>query len=139
MHFRNALELHAATPDRYETARTELAFGARLRRGRGRAEARPLLLSALTIFERLGAAPWADTAARELAATGQTVHRRKGRAVDLTLQERQIAQLLAHGRTTREAAAALFISPKTVEYHLRHIYLKLGVRSRAALAEVVGR
>ena len=139
VHFRNALELHAATPDRYETARTELAFGARLRRGRRRAEARPLLRSALTIFERLGAAPWADTAARELAATGETVHRRKGTAIDLTPQERQIAQLLAHGHTTREAAAALFISPKTVEYHLRHIYLKLGVRSRAALAEVVGR
>jgi DNA-binding CsgD family transcriptional regulator len=53
----------------------------------------------------------------------------------LTPQERQIAQLLAQGRTTREAAAALFLSPKTVEYHLRHVYLKLGIRSRAALAE----
>jgi DNA-binding CsgD family transcriptional regulator len=57
---------------------------------------------------------------------------------ELTPQERQIAQLLAEGRTTREAAAALFISPKTVEYHLRHVYLKLGIRSRAALAETFG-
>jgi DNA-binding CsgD family transcriptional regulator len=54
---------------------------------------------------------------------------------ELTSQELQIAQLLAHGRTTREAAAALFLSPKTVEYHLRHVYLKLGIRSRPQLAE----
>jgi DNA-binding CsgD family transcriptional regulator len=57
---------------------------------------------------------------------------------DLTSQERQIAQLLSAGRTTREAAAALFISPKTVEYHLRHVYVKLGIRSPAALAELFG-
>jgi DNA-binding CsgD family transcriptional regulator len=134
-HFRTALRLHAATPDRYETARTELAFGARLRRERRRVAARPVLRSALDTFERLGAAPWADRAARELEATGESAHRREASAVDgLTPQERQIAQLLVSGRTTRETAAALFLSPKTVEYHLRHIYLKLEVRSRSALA-----
>jgi DNA-binding CsgD family transcriptional regulator len=139
-HFRSALELHAATPDRYETARTELAFGARLRRQRRRVEARPLLRSALDTFERLGARPWADNAARELEATGERAHRREAAAADdLTPQERQIAQLLSQGRTTRETAAALFVSPKTVEYHLRHIYLKLGIRSRTALAESIGR
>jgi len=58
---------------------------------------------------------------------------------ELTPQERQIAQLLGQGRTTREAAAALFISPETVEYHLRHVYLKLGIRSRAALTDSFGR
>jgi DNA-binding CsgD family transcriptional regulator len=136
-HFRRALELHAQTTDLYETARTQLAFGAWLRRDRQRVAARPMLRAALSTFERLGAVPWADKAAQELAATGETVRRREASAVDeLTPQERQIAQLLAEGRTTREAAAALFISPKTVEYHLRHVYLKLGIRSRAALAEI---
>jgi DNA-binding CsgD family transcriptional regulator len=136
-HFRAALELHALTPDRYETARTELAFGARLRRDRQRVAARPLLRSALRSFEELGATPWADRAAQELEATGETAHRRLTQVRDtLTPQERQIAQLLAQGRTTREAAAALFISPKTVEYHLRHVYLKLDIRSRAALTEM---
>jgi DNA-binding CsgD family transcriptional regulator len=138
-HFRAALQLHEQTPDRFERARTELAFGARLRRERRRSEARPLLRSALETFELLGAAPWADRAAQELQATGETVHRREANAMDeLTPQERQIAQLLAQGRTTREAAAALFLSPKTVEYHLRHVYLKLGVRSRASLAALFG-
>jgi DNA-binding CsgD family transcriptional regulator len=138
-HFTTALHLHAATPDRYETARTELAFGARLRRQRRRVEARPLLRSALGAFERLGAVPWADQAARELEATGESAHRREASPTDgLTPQERQIAQLLVAGRTTRETAAALFLSPKTVEYHLRHIYLKLEVRSRSALAEAIG-
>jgi DNA-binding CsgD family transcriptional regulator len=137
--FRAALDLHAVTPDRYETARTELAFGAHLRRDRRRVEARPLLRSALATFEGLGARPWADRAAQELHATGETVRRRQGdRQDDLTPQERQVAQMLAQGRTTREAAAALFLSPKTVEYHLRHVYLKLDIRSRAELAERFG-
>jgi DNA-binding CsgD family transcriptional regulator len=138
-HFGRALDLHARTPDLFETARTELAYGSRLRRERQRVEARPHLRSALETFERLGAAPWADKAAAELEATGETVRRREANAMDdLTPQERQIAQMLASGRTTREAAAALFISPKTVEYHLRHVYLKLDIRSRDALAELFG-
>ncbi len=137
--FREALELHAETPDTYETARTELAFGANLRRARRRVAARPFLKSALDTFEALGARPWADRAAQELEATGETVRRREADMRDqLTPQERQIAQLLAAGRTTREAAAALFISPKTVEYHLRHVYLKLDIRSRSALAHTFG-
>ena len=133
---REALELHAATPDRYETARTELAFGSWLRRARRRTEARPVLRSALDTFEALGAGPWADKAVHELRATGETAQRRSSpSATGLTPQERQVAQLLAGGRTTREAAAALFLSPKTVEYHLRHVYQKLGMRTRAELAE----
>ena len=72
---------------------------------------------------------------RRTPATGATTHRRSGTALDeLTPQELQVAQMLAGGRTTREAAAALFLSPKTVEYHLRHVYMKLGIRSRAELA-----
>ncbi|HET6625864.1 MAG TPA: LuxR family transcriptional regulator, partial [Nocardioidaceae bacterium] len=139
-HFRSALELHRQTPDSYETARTELALGARLRRGRRRVDARPHLRSALATFQDLGAAPWAHKAVQELDATGETVHHRAVDALDqLTPQERQISRLLAQGRTTRETAAALFISPKTVEYHLRHVYVKLGVRSREALAEAFAR
>ncbi len=138
--FRSALELHARTPDLYETARTELAYGARLRRLRRRVEAREPLRSALAGFESLGARPWADAAARELEATGEQAHRREASALsELTPQERQISRLLASGHTTREAAAALFLSPKTVEYHLRHVYLKLEINSREALAEAFGR
>ncbi|QDP98148.1 AAA family ATPase [Microlunatus elymi] len=134
-HFEAALQWHAKSPDAYETARTELAYGAWLRRNRRRTDARPHLRRALDIFDRLGATPWADTSSQELTATGATVRRRTENPVDqLTPQERQIAQLLASGRTTREAAAALFVSPKTVEYHLRHVYAKLGIGSRTELA-----
>jgi len=137
--FPAALDWHAQTSDRYETARTQLAYGSWLRRSRRRADARPLLTSALEAFEALGATPWADRAATELQATGATPHRRgTDPLTDLTSQERQIAKLLASGRTTREAAAALFLSPKTVEYHLRHVYWKLGIRSRQELAERFG-
>jgi DNA-binding CsgD family transcriptional regulator len=137
--FEAALGWHAKTADRYETARTELAYGSWLRRARRRIDARPKLTTALETFEQLGPTPWADRAAQELAATGTTVHRRSVDPIsELTPQERQIAQLLAGGRTTREAAAALFLSPKTVEYHLRHVYLKLGIRSREELTERFG-
>ncbi|SFF85409.1 ATP-binding protein [Blastococcus tunisiensis] len=133
--FARALDFHERTPDRFELARTQLAYGARLRRARRRVDARVQLRAALDTFDALGAAPWAEQAAGELRATGETAQRRGADTVgDLTPQELQIATLLAGGRTTREAAAALFLSPKTVEYHLRHVYQKLGVSSRAALS-----
>jgi DNA-binding CsgD family transcriptional regulator len=137
--FPAALQRHAQTPDRYETARTQLTYGSRLRRARRRVEARPLLRAALDTFEELGAATWAERAAEELTATGTTARRRATRDVDLlTPRELQIALLLAEGRTTRQTAAALFMSPKTVEYHLRHVYTKLGIDSRRALADRLG-
>ena len=133
--FTRALALHERTPDVFETARTRLAFGARLRRARLRVRAREELGAALAAFEQLGAPSWADQAGAELEATGATARRRDASTVDdLTPQELQIARLLAEGRTTREAAAAIFVSPKTVEYHLRHVYDKLGIRSRQELA-----
>ena len=136
--FLEALSLHADTLDRFETARTALAYGERLRRVGRRVDAREQLRHALTVFSDLGAEPWADLAAAELDLTGERVHRRPlGGIAALTPQELQVALLLADGRTTREAAAALFLSPKTVEYHLRKVYTKLGVRSRDELAEVV--
>ena len=133
--FGEAVALHARTLDVFETARTQLAYGARLRRVRRRVEAREHLRAANETLARLGAATWADTAAAELAATGETARRRDVTTLDeLTPQELQIALLLAQGKTTREAAAAVFLSPKTVEYHLRHVYRKLGIRSREELA-----
>jgi DNA-binding CsgD family transcriptional regulator len=134
--FTEALAEHARTPDAFETARTQLVLGARLRRARRRVDARGPLRAALATFESLGAGPWADQAAGELRATGETAARRADSPVrSLTPQEQQIARLLASGSTTREAAAALFLSPKTIEYHLRHVYTKLGIGSRAELAE----
>ena len=133
-HFETALDLHASSPDSFEEARTRLAYGVALRKLRRRVDARPRLREALQTFERLGATPWGDQAAAELAATGEHPVRRGDRDLDrLTPQELQIAQLLGSGSTTKEAAAALFLSPKTVEYHLRHVYTKLGINSRVQL------
>ena len=138
-YFDEALELHERTPDVFETARTRLAYGARLRRARKRVRSREELRAALEIFERLGAEPWAEQTRAELEATGETARRRDASTLDeLTPQELQIARLLADGKTTREAAAAIFLSPKTVEYHLRHVYRKLGIRSREELADAFG-
>lgn len=133
--FRHALELHAATLDAFERARTQLAHGSRLRRARRRVDARSELRAASATFTRLGARPWAEAAADELAATGMTVTRPGEAPISqLTPRELQIALLLAKGRTTRQVASALFLSPKTVEYHLRHVYMKFGIDSRAQLA-----
>jgi DNA-binding CsgD family transcriptional regulator len=133
--FEEAVRLHAHTPDVFEAARTRLAYGARLRRARKRVRAREELRMALDVFDRLGAAPWSDQARTELSATGETARKRDPSTLnDLTPQELQIGLLLAQGRTTREAAAALFLSPKTIEYHLRNAYRKLGIHSREELA-----
>jgi DNA-binding CsgD family transcriptional regulator len=103
---------------------------------RNRILAREQLRAALEAFERLGAVPWAERARTELTATGETLRRRDPSTLDeLTPQELQIALLLSDGKTTRQAAAALFLSPKTIEYHLRHVYLKLDIHSREELAQ----
>jgi DNA-binding CsgD family transcriptional regulator len=133
--FEEALQLHERTPDAFETARTRLAYGGCLRRARKRARAREELRAAAGIFQRLGAQPWVHQADAELAATGETARRRDVSTLDqLTPQELRIARLLADGMTTRETAAAIFVSPKTVEYHLGHVYRKLGIHSRDELA-----
>jgi DNA-binding CsgD family transcriptional regulator len=136
--FEQAIRLHEGSLDLYEEARTRLAFGASLRRDKSRVAARPLLREALKQFERLGARPWADRTASELDATGERARRSgEDQLSALTSQEIRIAQLLGAGRTTKETAAALFLSPKTVEYHLRHIYQKLGIRSRGELTAII--
>ena len=134
--FEEALGHHALTPDTFETARTRLVYGERLRRLRNRVLAREQLREAERLFDRLGARPWANRARSELEATGERLRRGDPSTIDeLTARELQIAILLGSGHTTREAAASLFLSPKTVEYHLRHIYLKLDIHTRAELVE----
>lgn len=134
-HLGTALAIHDRAPIPFERARTQLCLGERLRRARRRADARVPLREAWEIFERLGAGPWADRARAELKATGLSVSSRDVRFSDeLTPQELQIAQIVATGATNKEAAAALFLTPKTVEFHLAKIYRKLGLRSRTELA-----
>jgi DNA-binding CsgD family transcriptional regulator len=133
--FEEALLLHEATPSLFERARTQLCYGERLRRARKRRLAREHLRTAFETLDRLGARPWAARAAAELAATGEHVDQADpGAPCDLTAHELQLALLVAEGATNKEASAALFISPKTVEAHLHHIYVKLGLRSRTELA-----
>lgn len=132
--FETALRHHEETPDVFEAARTRLYYGERLRRTRRRVDARRELRASLKTFDHLGAAPWADRAIAELQASGETARIRDDRHRNrLTPQELQVALTLAEGATTREAAARLYVSPKTIEYHLRHVYDKLEIRSRDEL------
>ncbi|MER5518765.1 AAA family ATPase [Streptomyces sp. NPDC002763] len=134
--FEQALALHAEVPCPLETARTRLVYGERLRRAGRRARAREQLRSALDGFERVGAEVWAERCHRELTATGETVRARSAPpgAGDLTPQEFQVAQSVVRGATNKQAASALFLSPKTVEFHLGNVYRKLGVRNRTELS-----
>ncbi len=133
-HFVDALTWHEEAGEPFEQARTQLCFGERLRRGGRRKDAREHLRAALAVFEQLDAVPWARRTRSELRASGETVpHRTTGVAEQLTPQEFQIALQVAEGKTNREVGAALFLSPKTVEFHLSRTYRKLGLRSRAEL------
>jgi DNA-binding CsgD family transcriptional regulator len=132
--FAEAVALHAHVQNPFEHARTELLFGEFLRRERRRSDARERLRAALESFERLGAEPWAERARVELRATGETARKRDPSTVDdLTPQELQIARLVGEGHSNKEIAAQLFLSPRTVEYHLRKVFAKLGIASRAEL------
>jgi DNA-binding CsgD family transcriptional regulator len=138
-HFEMALAHLARTRDTFETARTRLSYGERLRRARRRGEARRQLAEALEVFDRLGATPWSQRALTELGAGAEVTGRRdESIRHRLTPQEVQIALALAQGQTNREAAAKLFLSPKTVEYHLRNVYDKLEIRSREELRAIMG-
>ena len=125
-----ALTVHDRLPQPFDRARTLLALGAIQRRTRKRGAARESLERALAIFDELGATLWAEKARSELARIGG----RTPAGDELTPTERRIAELVAMGKTNKEVAAQLFITPRTVEGHLTHIYAKLGVRSRAELA-----
>ncbi len=133
-HFNEALTRHQEAGDPFEHARTGLCFGERLRRAGQRKNARDHLRAALTAFEQLGAEPWARRARSELRASGERVRRQDtGASERLTPQELQIALQVAEGKTNREVGTALFLSPKTIEFHLSRAYRKLGIRSRAEL------
>ena len=136
-HFRTAFGLYDGTTMPFERGRTELALGERRRRAGRRTDAREPLRRAASTFARLGAKPWASRAEAELRATGQTLHRAAEAHDQLTEQELQVALVVARGGTNREAAAELFLSPKTVDFHLGHIYRKLGIRSRVQLAGAI--
>jgi DNA-binding CsgD family transcriptional regulator len=126
--------VHAPALPPLQHARTQLLYGEWLRRGRLRTDARVHLRAALENFRQLGAAPWADRAQAELRATGETARKRDQHAVEqLTSQELQIAALVTQGLTNREIAAQLYISPRTVDYHLRKVFTKLGIASRTEL------
>jgi DNA-binding CsgD family transcriptional regulator len=125
-----ALREHERAAQPFELARTLLTLGHVRRRARQKRPARDALQAALVTFEELGAALWADKARGELARIGG----RPTATGALTPSEVRVAQLVAEGRSNKEVASVLFISRQTVEGHLKRIYLKLGVRSRAELA-----
>jgi DNA-binding NarL/FixJ family response regulator len=135
--FGAALELYSAASRPFERARTELAFGELLRRARRRREARGHVRAALEVFEALGARLWAERARGELRASGESARRRDPSTLDeLTAQERQIAHRVAEGNTNRDIAAQLFLSPRTIDFHLRNIFRKLEISSRMELARL---
>jgi len=134
--FVRALALHREADRSYDEARTSLAYGAWLRRERRQSECRVPLRLAYERFDSIGAARWQADAAQEMRASGDTAlrHDVSGTGAQLTAQEMAIARLVAAGISNRQAAEKLSLSVRTVEYHLRNVFLKLGLRSRTELA-----
>lgn len=133
-HFVAALGHHAGASRPFEHGRTLLAYGGWLRRGRRRIDARRHLRAAVQLFEPLGATDWADRAHRELRASGETVRRASPAGPGtLTPQEVQVVQFVRTGATNKQIAAQLYLSPRTIDYHLRKVFVKLGFSSRAEL------
>jgi DNA-binding CsgD family transcriptional regulator len=137
--YRQALVHLARTRMRPDLARAHLLYGEWLRRERRRGEARDQLRTARELLDAIGMAGFAERARRELQATGETARKRAGPPTDhqLTAQERQIAQLARDGMSNPEIGARLFISPRTVGYHLGNVFLKLGISSRNQLGLVL--
>ncbi|WP_160573913.1 AAA family ATPase [Actinomadura physcomitrii] len=151
-HYTEALRLHESAGAVFELARTELLFGARLRRGRRPRAAREHLRTALRIFERYGAVPWTGQARAELRAAGDAGPVPDPEAAaprtasgpgeppaltGLTAQQAHIARMVAEGATNREIAARLLLSPRTIDHHLRNVFTRLGIRSRVELARMI--
>jgi len=128
--YEEALDWHAKVELPLDRGRTLLALGAAQRRAKRRREARETLEEALAVFERIGAALWADRARVEL----KRISGRAAKPGALTPSEERVAALVAEGKTNREVAAALFLSERTVEGHLSHVFGKLGIKHRAEVA-----
>jgi ATP/maltotriose-dependent transcriptional regulator MalT len=134
-HYEESLRQHEAGRRPFERARTELGYGELLRRGGRRVDARAHLRRALTTFDDLSARPWTERARQELRASGESIRRQGPNALPkLTGQELQVAKLVTQGLSNRDVAAQLFISPRTVDFHLRNVFTKLGISSRGQLA-----
>lgn len=132
--YRDAVRLSERAGLRPDLARSHLLYGEWLRRQRRRIDARAQLRHALDLFDDLGMSAFAERARRELAATGEKARRRKLPAsTELTAQEAQIARLAREGLSNPEIGARLFISARTVQYHLAKVFTKLGIRSRSQL------
>jgi DNA-binding NarL/FixJ family response regulator len=136
--FGAALELHALANQPIDQARTQLLLGEHLRRARRRADARQHLRAAVETFTRLDAAAWAERARAELRAAGEATPRPEpGGLAGLTPQELRIAVAVSEGASNRQIAAQLFLSQRTVDYHLRKVFQKTGIASRAELVRLV--
>lgn len=138
-HFMAAFRWHDRTDTPFEWARTALCLGARLRRAGRRVQARSHLRGALGVLERLGATPWAQRARAELRMTGDQPDVPSWSERKLTPKEIEVARLVTQGRTNREVASLLGVTPRTVGFHLGNIYRKLDLRSRTELASVSNR
>jgi DNA-binding CsgD family transcriptional regulator len=138
--YAEAIDRLGRTRVRVDLARARLLYGEWLRRERRRLDAQRQLREAHDLFVEFGMEAFAERARIELEATGERARKRTAETRDdLTPQEAQIARLAAEGETNQEIAARLFISPSTVDYHLRKAFRKLGVRSRTLLAPVLAR
>lgn len=135
-HFEAALQ-QADVARPFDLARIRLLYGEHLRRQRRRTDARAQLRAAIETFERFDAVAWAERARIELRASGETARKRDpSTVVQLTPQELQIARFVGEGLSNKDVAAQLFLSPRTVEYHLHKMFPKLGIASRAELARL---
>jgi DNA-binding CsgD family transcriptional regulator len=133
--YEESIDLLGRTRSAPRLARSHLVYGEWLRRQRRRRDARDHLRTAHDMFDAMGMAAFAERASIELRATGERARRREvGLPEELTAQEAQIATLVSRGAANRDIAAQLFISPSTVEYHLRKVFRKLGMTSRTQLA-----
>jgi DNA-binding CsgD family transcriptional regulator len=136
--YREAIDRLGESPIAPQLARSHLLYGEWLRRAQRRLDARKQLRTAHEMFERIGAQAFAERARRELLASGETARARTvPRQVELTAQEEQIARLAGAGLTNPEIGAQLFLSPHTVEWHLRKVFIKLGIRSRKQLRATI--
>jgi DNA-binding CsgD family transcriptional regulator len=135
--FESALGHYQAAARPYDQARTQLAYGEFLRRTNRRVDARTYLRPALETFTDLGATPLVARATQELRASGETARKRDpSTLLDLTPMERKVAELVSTGLSNKDVAVQCWVSPRTVAFHLRNVFTKVGVSSRTELAQL---